>query len=99
MRLDRLATDTKLFRDLSRAVSSRDECEHRHLAVAKNIELGGNVAMAGNFVHRMRPNHRAHINFTCKYRLNRVQYLLRRTDSHPVAPCSGTKHAFSDNLF
>ena len=73
MRLDRLATDTKLFRDLTRAVSRRDECENRHLAIAKNIEAVGSVAMAGKFVHRMRSNHRADINFTCKYRLNRVQ--------------------------
>jgi hypothetical protein len=73
MRLDRLATDAKLFRDLTGAVSSRDERENRHLAIAKNIEAVGNVAMAGKFVYRMRPNHRADVNFTCKYRLNRVQ--------------------------
>jgi len=72
MRLDRLATDTKLFRDLTGAVSSRDECEHRHLAIAKNIDAVGKVAMAGKFVHRMRRNHRADINFTFKHRLNRV---------------------------
>ena len=38
MCLDGFATDAKLFRNLSGAVPSRDRCEHRHLAIAENID-------------------------------------------------------------
>src|SRR5438132_328148 len=36
--LDRFAADAELFRDLTCAVPNRDKCEHRHLAIAEDIE-------------------------------------------------------------
>ena len=52
MCLDRLATDAKFFRDLTNTVPSRDECEHRHFAIAKDIEAGWEVPTTGKLLHR-----------------------------------------------
>jgi hypothetical protein len=45
--LDGFAADAELSRDLTAAVPSRDECEHRHLAIAENIEAGWKFAATG----------------------------------------------------
>jgi len=42
--LDGFWTDAKFFRDLSSAVSSRDEREDRHLAIAENINAARKIA-------------------------------------------------------
>ena len=38
MCLDGFATDAKFFRNLTGPVPSRDQCQHRYLAIAKDIE-------------------------------------------------------------
>jgi hypothetical protein len=38
--LDCFAADAKLFPDLANTVPSGNQREHRHLAIAKNIETG-----------------------------------------------------------
>jgi hypothetical protein len=50
--LDCFAADAELFRDLTRAVSSRDEREHGHLAIAENIKTVRKVATTGQLSHR-----------------------------------------------
>src|SRR6266487_1446976 len=74
MRLDRLATDTKLFRDLTRAVSRRDECENRHLAIAKNIEAVGSVRSEEHTSELQSPVH-----LVCRLLLEKKKHVNRAT--------------------
>ena len=70
--LDRLAADAKLFRDLTGAVPSRDECEHSHLAIAEDIEAGWEIATTGKPLHREGSDALTGVDLARQHSLNRV---------------------------
>ena len=70
--LDGFWTDAKFFRDLSSAVSSRYQREHRHLAIAKDVEAGRKVATTGKLVHREAGHCLTGVDLARQHSLNRV---------------------------
>ena len=70
--LDGFATDAKLFRDLTAAVPSRNQCEHRHLAIAEDIDTAWKVATTGKLLHREGSDCLAGVDLARQDSLNRV---------------------------
>ena len=50
--LDGFAADAELSRYLTNAVPSRNQSEHRHLAIAEDIQAVWKVATTGKLSHR-----------------------------------------------
>ena len=69
---DGFATDPKFFRDLTGAMPSRNEREHRHLAIAKNIEAVWKVTRTGKLSHRERSDRLTGIDLAGQHSLNRA---------------------------
>ena len=72
MCLNGFAADAKLFCDLTGALSTRDEREHGHLAIAKDIEAGWKIATTGKLVHREASDCSTGVNLARQHGLNRV---------------------------
>ena len=70
--LDGFAANAKFFRDLTGAVSSRDECEHRHLAIAEDIETVWKFATTGKLVHGEGSDCFTGVDLTRQHSLDRV---------------------------
>src|SRR6059058_4157609 len=70
--LDCLATDAELLRDLTGAVPNRDACEHRHLAIAENIETARKVATTGKLLHGNKSDCSTGVDVARQHSLNRV---------------------------
>ena len=68
----RLAADSEFLRDLTGAVPSRDQCEHRHLAIAEDIETGWKIATTGKLVHGNGSDCSTGVDLARQHRLNRV---------------------------
>ena len=69
---DGFATDPKFFRDLTGAMPSRNEREHRHLAIAEDIEAVWKFATTGELVHGNGSHCSTGVNLACQHSLNRV---------------------------
>ena len=70
--LDGFWTDAKFFRDLSSAVSSRDEGEDRHLAIAEDIKAERKIATTGELLHGNGSHCSTGVNLARQHSLNRV---------------------------
>ena len=72
MALDSFAADTKFFRDLTAAMSSRDQRKYRHLTIAEDTEAVRNFAITGKFVHGNRSDRSTGVDLARQHGLNRV---------------------------
>ena len=70
--LDGFAADAKFFRNLTDTVFSRDQCEHGHLAIAKDIEAGWKIATTSELVHGNGRDCSTGVNLARQHSLNRV---------------------------
>src|SRR4029077_6410695 len=66
--LDGFWTDAEFFRDLSSAVSSGDEREHRHLAIAENIKAARKIATTCKLVHGEGSDCSTGVDLACQHR-------------------------------
>ena len=97
--LDGFAADPKFFRDLTGAMASRNEREHRHLAIAKDIEGVWKIATAGKLSHCERSDRSTGVDLTGEHSLNRAHQLVHRAVLHPVTSSSRTKGALGISPF
>ena len=72
MCLDRFAADAEFFRNLTGAVARRNEREHRHLAIAEDIEAVWKFATTGELVHGNGSHCSTGVNLAFQHSLNRV---------------------------
>ena len=72
MCLDRFAADAEFFRNLTGAVARRNEREHRHLAIAEDIEAVWKFATTGELVHGNGSDCSTGVNLARQHSLNRV---------------------------
>src|SRR6476619_1385233 len=72
MRLNCFSANAKFFCDLTSAMFSRNECEHRQLPIAEDIETVWKFATTGELVHGNGGDCSTGVDLARQHSLNRV---------------------------